>query len=186
MYRAVAYKCRREGVWTRWTSSRPRCSTARIDLPPAEGGDDVRVLLDGEEVGALLRTPEMGLLASRVSARPLVRRRRPCFSSRSRPAPLSPRAGHGHRGLPQAARKFYLDASARVRARRRAAQLRSRANRWMNSNCSPRSFGVIATTGNGPSRRWLQRTPCASIPPAFRRGGGRTHGRRIQTTPCAC
>ena len=173
MYRAVAYKCRREGVDPLDEARLAALlDSTRIDLlPPAEGGDDVRVLLDGEEVGALLRTPEMGLLASRVSARPLVRRRltvlqqkigeagavvaegrdtgtvvfpRPLGNSTSTPAPrCAPAAG-----------------------RRSCA---ARANRWMNSNCSPRSFGVIATTGNGPSRRWLpQRTPCVSIPPAFR------------------
>ena len=77
MYRAVAYKCRREGVDPLDEARLAALlDSTRIDLlPPAEGGDDVRVLLDGEEVGALLRTPELGLLASRVSARPLVRRR---------------------------------------------------------------------------------------------------------------
>ena len=50
MYRAVAYKCRREGVDPQdEVRLGALLGTTRIDLlPPAEGGDDVRVLLDGE------------------------------------------------------------------------------------------------------------------------------------------
>ena len=133
MYRAVAYKCRREGVEGVDPQDEVRLGallgTTRIDLlPPAEGGDDVRVLLDGEEVGDLLRTPEMGLLASRVSAQPLVRRHLTRLQQQIGEAGAMVAEGRdtGTVVFPRAAWKFYLDASAEVRARRRAAQLRSK------------------------------------------------------------
>ena len=130
MYRAVAYKCRREGVDPQdEVRLGALLGTTRIDLlPPAEGGDDVRVLLDGEEVGDLLRTPEMGLLASRVSAQPLVRRHLTRLQQQIGEAGAVVAEGRdtGTVVIPRAAWKFYLDASAEVRARRRAAQLRGK------------------------------------------------------------
>ena len=130
MYRAVAYKCRREGVDPQdEVRLGALLGTTRIDLlPPAEGGDDVRVLLDGEEVGDLLRTPEMGLLASRVSAQPLVRRHLTRLQQQIGEAGAVVAEGRdtGTVVFPRAAWKFYLDASAEVRARRRAAQLRGK------------------------------------------------------------
>lgn len=130
MYRAVAYKCRREGVDPQdEVRLAALLGTTRIDLlPPAEGGDDVRVLLDGEEVGDLLRTPEMGLLASRVSAQPLVRRHLTRLQQQIGEAGAVVAEGRdtGTVVFPRAAWKFYLDASAEVRARRRAAQLRGK------------------------------------------------------------
>jgi cytidylate kinase len=130
MYRAVAYKCRREGVDPQDEERLAALlDSTRIQLlPPDEGGDDVRVLLDGEEVGALLRTPEMGLLASRVSARPLVRHHLTGLQQRIGEAGAVVAEGRdtGTVVFPRAAWKFYLDASAEVRAHRRAAQLRSK------------------------------------------------------------
>ena len=130
MYRAVAFQCREQGIDPGDT---PRLeallATIRIELlPPAAGEDDVRVLVDGREVGARLRTPEMGMLASRVSALPQVR------ATLTR---LQQQIGAGGRIVaegrdtgtvvfPRAAWKFFLDASPEIRAHRRAAQLRGK------------------------------------------------------------
>ncbi|MBM9536771.1 (d)CMP kinase [Desulfobulbus alkaliphilus] len=130
MYRAVAFACREKGVGLE-DSTRLTFLLESIHLellPPATGDDDVRVLLDGREVGQILRTAEMGLLASRFSAHPTVR----LVLTR-----LQQRIGAGGRIVaegrdtgtvvfPEAAWKFYLDASPEVRARRRAMQLRNK------------------------------------------------------------
>lgn len=130
MYRAVAYQCREKGIDP--SDNGPLAGlleTIRIELlPPEPGEDDVRVLVDGREVGKELRTPEMGMLASQVSALPLVR------STLTR---LQQQIGEGGRIVaegrdtgtvvfPEAAWKFFLDASPEVRAHRRAEQLRSK------------------------------------------------------------
>ena len=130
MYRAVAYQCREQGIDPADIDRLAALlATLRIELlPPAEGEDDVRVLVDGRDVGRHLRTPEMGMLASKVSALPLVRS---CLTR------LQQEIGTGGRIVaegrdtgtvvfPNAAWKFFLDASPEVRAHRRAAQLRSK------------------------------------------------------------
>jgi cytidylate kinase len=99
----------------------------RIELlPPAAGGDDVRVLVDGQEVGSQLRTPEMGMLASKVSALPRVRHTLTSLQQAMGADGRIVAEGRdtGTVVFPAAAWKFFLDASPEVRARRRAAQLR--------------------------------------------------------------
>jgi CMP/dCMP kinase len=133
MYRAVAYACRQGGIDVEnGAQLESLLESIRIELqPPAAGDDDVRVILDGRDVGRSLRTPKMGMLASRVSAKPVVRR----ILTR-----LQQRIGAGGRIVaegrdtgtvvfPEAAWKFYLDASPEVRARRRAMQLRSKGEK---------------------------------------------------------
>jgi len=130
MYRAVAHQCRLKGVdLTNSKQLVELLNAIRMELlPPSPGEDDVRVLVDGEDVGHLLRTPEMGMLASQVSALPMVR---------SMLTRLQQQLGQGGRIVaegrdtgtvvfPEAAWKFFLDASPEVRARRRAEQLRSK------------------------------------------------------------
>jgi cytidylate kinase len=107
--------------------------TAPTSLPPGipsaqAGGSGMRVLLRGEDVSLLIRSPEMSLGASRVSAIPAVRE-----------ALLAMQRGAGERGgvvlegrdigtvvLPDAEAKFFLTASPEVRARRRHDELLAR------------------------------------------------------------
>jgi cytidylate kinase len=130
MYRAVAYQCRQEGLVAEESPQLAALlASMRMELlPPLPGGDDVRVLVDGIEIGQALRTTEMGMLASQFSALPMVR------ATLTR---LQQEIGEGGRIVaegrdtgtvvfPDAAWKFFLDASAEVRAHRRAAQLRSK------------------------------------------------------------
>ena len=130
MYRAVAHQCRKQGM-TAEESPRLAELLASLQmelLPPLPGGDDVRVVVNGVEIGPELRTPEMGMLASQFSALPMVRK------TLTR---LQQKIGEGGRIVaegrdtgtvvfPDAAWKFFLDASAEIRAQRRAAQLRSK------------------------------------------------------------
>lgn len=130
MYRAVAYLCREQGIDPHDTAQLAPflAQFALTLLPPADGGDDIQVVYEGREIGRQLRTPEMGMLASQISALPVVRS-----------ALTRLQQGLGETGnivaegrdtgtvvFPRAAWKFYLDASPAIRANRRAAQLRSK------------------------------------------------------------
>jgi len=130
MYRAVAYQCREREIDPGDTAQlEPLLAAIRIELlPPAAGEDDVRVLVDGREVGNYLRTPEMGMLASKVSALPLVRSTLTRLQQQIGAKGLIVAEGRdtGTVVFPEAAWKFFLDASPEVRARRRAEQLRSK------------------------------------------------------------
>ncbi len=130
MYRAVAYVCQQQGIDPLNPAQlEPLLETNRIELrPPAPGEDDVQVLVNGCEVGRYLRTPEMGMLASTVSAQPLVRRKLTALQQQIGAAGRIVAEGRdtGTVVFPEAAWKFFLDASPEVRANRRAAQLRGK------------------------------------------------------------
>src|SRR5665647_2163656 len=127
MYRAVAYTCQEQGVDPlNAVQLESLLATIRIELlPPAAGEDDVRVIVNGREVGHSLRTPEMGMLASKVSAQPLVRSTLTLLQQQIGAAGRIVAEGRdtGTVVFPEAAWKFFLDASPDVRASRRVAQL---------------------------------------------------------------
>ena len=130
MYRAVAYQCREKGIDLGESGQLEALLAAiRIELlPPEAGEDDVRVLVDGRNVGRNLRTPEMGMLASKVSALPLVRASLTRLQQQIGASGRIVAEGRdtGTVVFPDAAWKFFLDASPQVRAHRRAEQLRSK------------------------------------------------------------
>ncbi|MCL2789539.1 MAG: (d)CMP kinase [Desulfobulbus sp.] len=128
MYRAVAFQCREQGidpVDDRRLESLLTLLRIKL-LPPVPGEEDVRVLVDDQEVGSQLRTPEMGMLASKVSALPRVRHTltRLQQAMGADGSIVAEGRDTGTVVFPAAAWKFFLDASPEVRARRRAAQLR--------------------------------------------------------------
>ena len=96
-------------------------------LPAADEKSDVGVLVDGENISAAIRTPEMAMVASRVSAIPLVRK-----------VLTDIQRSYGEKGqivaegrdtgtvvFPQAAYKFFLDALPKERAQRRCRQMQA-------------------------------------------------------------
>jgi cytidylate kinase len=97
-------------------------------LPPAKEEDEVRVFLGDEDVSAAIRLPEMSMAASKVSAIPAVRKRLTVMQQEMGQAGGLVADGRdtGTVVFPQAAWKFYLDASPAERCRRRVAQLRKR------------------------------------------------------------
>ncbi len=130
MYRAVAHQCRAHGIALA-ESEQLAALLNRMHLelmPPAQGDDDVRVVVDGQEVGQFLRTPEMGMLASQVSALPLVRTTLTRLQQRIGETGRIVAEGRdtGTVVFPEAAWKFFLDASPETRAHRRAEQLASK------------------------------------------------------------
>jgi cytidylate kinase len=104
-----------------------------FEAPPPGGHGGQRVLLDGEDVSALIRTPAMSLGASAVSARPVVRaalldlQRRLAVSPEHRGAVLEGR-DIGTVVFPDADAKVFLTASPEVRAQRRFAELQAKGD----------------------------------------------------------
>ena len=124
MYRAVGLKVARSGIDPADTAALDELLAA-LDLALAPGDNETRVLLDGEDVSRAIRTAEMGMVASRVSALPAVRRTLTALQQE-----LGRRGGVVAEGrdmgtvvFPEAPYKFYLDASPEERARRRHEQL---------------------------------------------------------------
>nr|WP_321465751.1 (d)CMP kinase [uncultured Desulfobulbus sp.] len=130
MYRAVAYECRKAGMAAEESPQLAGllASITMELLPPLPGGDDVRVVVNGGEIGPELRTPEMGMLASQFSSLPMVRSTLTRLQQEIGAGGCIVAEGRdtGTVVFPDAAWKFFLDAGAEVRARRRAAQLRSK------------------------------------------------------------
>ena len=125
IYRAVALAAQRAGI--AWDDDAGLARLlARPGLPIVFGDDDT-VLLDGEDVTAAIRTPEMSRGASVVSARPVVRKRlldlqRTLGRAAPRGAVLEGR-DIGTVVFPDATVKFFLTAADEARARRRHAEL---------------------------------------------------------------
>jgi cytidylate kinase len=123
MYRALALAATREGIDTRDEAKLANlASRVRIDFVP---GERARVLLNGEDVSALLRTPEMSMAASNVSAVPGVRRVLVRLQQ-----DLGRRSGGvlegrdiGTKVFPETPHKFFLTARPEIRARRRHSEL---------------------------------------------------------------
>ena len=125
MYRAVGLALEQQGVDLADTPALTQCLAAvELTLVP-NGDDDVRVLLNGEDISLAIRTPEMGLVASRVSANPLVREKLTALQRQLGEAGSIVAEGRdmGTVVFPKAPCKFFLNASAEERARRRQAQL---------------------------------------------------------------
>ena len=89
-----------------------------------------RLLADGRDLEAAIRSPEAGDLASRVSTHPAVRERLVAAQRGFASARGLVMEGRdiGTVVFPDAPLKFYLTASPAVRAARRAAELRARGN----------------------------------------------------------
>jgi len=124
MYRAVAWKALRDGVPLESPELLGKlAATAHIDLAPREG--KLRVILDGEDITELIRTPEVSQAASIVAVVPGVRH--PMVEEQRR---AGAKGGVVMEGrdigsvvFPHADLKIFLDASAEVRAGRRQSEL---------------------------------------------------------------
>jgi CMP/dCMP kinase len=123
MYRAIGLKARRTNIDTHDAAAlEPLAEQTRIEFVP---GDPPHVLLDGEDVTALIRTPDISMAASDVSSIPGVRRVL---------VQLQRALGHRNGGVlegrdigtkvfPDTPHKFFLTARPEVRAERRHREL---------------------------------------------------------------
>lgn len=128
LYRAVALAVNRNQVHATDDAALGKiCRGLELQYVKTENG--LRLLSNGEDVTDKLRTPELTMLASAVSARSVVRRYL-----------LDVQRAMGRQGgavvegrdmgtvvFPNAEVKFYLDASEKIRARRRFLELQSKS-----------------------------------------------------------
>lgn len=123
MYRAIGLAARRAVIGTRDEAGLEALANGvRIEFIPGESG---RVLLDGEDVTTLIRTPDISMAASDVSAVPAVRRvlvRLQQELGRRDGGVLEGR-DIGTKVFPETPHKFFLTARPEVRAERRYQEL---------------------------------------------------------------
>jgi cytidylate kinase len=126
MYRAIGLAATRANISTRDEKALEQLAKqSDIEFRP---GDPPKVLLNGEDVTSLIRTPEISMAASDVSAVPAVRRELVRLQQQ-----LGRRAGGvlegrdiGTKVFPETPHKFFLTATPEVRARRRHSDLLAR------------------------------------------------------------
>ena len=135
MYRVVGVKVQRSGLDLEADGAQEKLANllAEIDLELAPGadGEETRAFLDGEDVSLAIRTPEMAMVASRVSAEPLVRRKLTEMQQKigSKGAVVAEGRDMGTVVFPGGAHKFFLDATAEERALRRVKQLEEKGQK---------------------------------------------------------
>jgi len=129
MYRVVGLQVERSGLDLDAGNSRKKLAqlleSLDLKLAPGEGNQETRVFLGGEDVSDSIRTPEMAMIASRVSAEPEVRKK---LTEMQRAigkngAIVAEGRDMGTIVFPDAKHKFFLDATPRERALRRQKQL---------------------------------------------------------------
>ena len=110
MYRAVGLQMERSGIDGDDTAALGQL-LADIDLQLKADGGETRVFLDGVNVSGLIRTPEMSMVASRVSAIPAVREKLTQLQREigNRGQIVAEGRDMGTVVFPQAAWKFFLD-----------------------------------------------------------------------------
>ena len=103
-------------------------STVTIDFQRDD--DEIRVVADGEDVSGKIRTPEVSMAASTVSAHPGVRRRLVAMQQE-----IGKRSGGvlegrdiGTKVFPETPHKFFLTASPDERARRRWLEMKEKGS----------------------------------------------------------
>ena len=127
MYRAIGWKAKQAGIDPADEASLARLCTA-TEVTIRHDADSQRVLVDGVDVTGEIRTPEMGMLASAVSRSPAVRARLLVLQRMLGDAGGVVMDGRdiGTVVFPGAEVKFFLDASAEERGRRRWQELKEK------------------------------------------------------------
>jgi cytidylate kinase len=135
MYRVVGLQVERSGFDLEAENGREKLvqllATLEMTLAPGEEGQETRVFLHGEDVSDAIRTPEMAMVASRVSAEPEVRKK---LTEMQRAigqngAIVAEGRDMGTIVFPEARYKFFLDATPAERAKRRQQQLMEQGQR---------------------------------------------------------
>ncbi|MEE4242117.1 MAG: (d)CMP kinase [Desulfopila sp.] len=130
MYRGVGLYFHRQGIAVDDESKiAGRLTEVQLELLPAvTEREEVGVVVNGEDVSPLLRTPELSMIASKISALPSVRG---FLTEMQRQLSAQGKVVAEGRDMgtvvfPKAAHKFFLDADPEERCRRRVLQLRER------------------------------------------------------------
>ena len=125
MYRAAALYCLRQGISIRENPAEAAQAVDSIDIDIAYHEDGQHIFLNGEDVTEKIRTPEVSMGASDVSAISAVRERLVAFQRKLADEKNVIMDGRdiGTKVLPDAQVKIFLTADASVRAKRRHAEL---------------------------------------------------------------
>lgn len=127
MYRTVALKALRTGIDTK-DAERLTELVGSIDIRIEYIGNEQRLFLDGEDVTAMIRTPEVSIGASDVSAVPAVRLKmvelQRAIAQKS--DVVMDGRDIGTYVLPGAKYKFFITASLEERAKRRFDEMQSK------------------------------------------------------------
>lgn len=130
MYRATALKAIRSGVsLTDETALAAMMDALKLDIRRENGVQ--HVYLDGEDVSTLIRTPEVSMGASAVSAVGVVRKKLVAMQQRMARGVDVVMDGRdiATKVLPDAEYKFFLTASAEVRAQRRCLEMEQKGEK---------------------------------------------------------
>jgi len=127
MYRAVGLQADRLGIDPE-DEARMAEILAQLDLSLLPGDSEVVVLLGQEDVSEAIRTPAMGMMASRVSAQAGVRAKLTEIQQElgAKGPVVAEGRDMGTVVFPGAGHKFYLDATPEERSRRRTKQLQEK------------------------------------------------------------
>ena len=132
LYRSVAFEVKRTGTNPDDDAGLKRlCRTLRIKFLPGEKG--LRIFSQGSDITDQIRTSEISMLASAVSARPVVRKYLLNLQremGREKGAVFEGR-DMGTVVFPEADVKFFLNASLKIRARRRYLELASTSSQTL-------------------------------------------------------
>jgi cytidylate kinase len=127
MYRAIGWKAQHEGVDPA-DDKKLSDLCARSEVTIKKDNSDPRFYVDGIDVTGLIRTPEMGMMASAVSKSPAVRARLLTLQRNLGKSGGVVMDGRdiGTVVFPDADVKFFLEASATERGKRRYLELREK------------------------------------------------------------
>ena len=129
MYRVVGLQVERTGLDLQAANGREKLvqllDSLDLKLAPGIENQETRAFLDGEDVSEAIRTPDMAMVASRVSAEPEVRIKLTEMQRAigNNGAIVAEGRDMGTVVFPDAKYKFFLDASPEERALRRQKQL---------------------------------------------------------------
>lgn len=125
-YRVVALKAAQEGVTPEMTEKlRKLCAEIEIGFEDKEEGQ--RVYMNGRDVTEAIRTPEISMLASKISQERVVREALVDLQRRlGGPGVVAEGRDMGLAVFPEAEVKFYLDANPQERGTRRHKELLGR------------------------------------------------------------
>ncbi len=124
LYRAVAYIAARRGIRPDdGEGLKDLCGRLRIDVRNQDGV--MKVFVDGEDVSDWIRTSEMGMMASKISAFPAVRQALLLLQRKAggQGAVVAEGRDMGTVVFPAADFKFFLTAGVEERSRRRYLEL---------------------------------------------------------------
>ncbi len=123
MYRALALKCVRENA-DYAEKDAVKHITNKLNLKIEYENGKQKTVLDGEDVSELIRTPQVSLLASYVSAYSFVRQKMVSLQRElaKRTSCILDGRDIGTNVLPDCKFKFYLTATPEIRAKRRLEQ----------------------------------------------------------------